>query len=522
MGIIVLALVALFINLPLFLSDGLMATYDIFFHAIWAEQFQNALADGVVYPRWVDTPFGYGSPTFIFYAPLSFYVISAIDFFVRSHIFSIKIAIYLSFFLSGLSMYFFAKKLYGGDAALASAIVYELLPYHISELFMRGSVPALFAFIWFPLILLFMREICLEKKNSSIILMGFAYAGLILTHLASAFMFTLVMMFYGLYLSVIKNRAGTVRIFPGILIGIGLSSAYLLPVIFERVFVHIDVMKSFNYLNNFLFMRKNLLQEPLNAIAFLDILFFLMCLICLKKKFLSNENSLFVFLSGLGLFLAIPASALIWKYIPGFSDLQFPWRWLAFSGLSIAVLSGHIFYKADGISQKTISLIVVVMLSLSVYKILKPFPLADIDFWKTQSVAFAPFEYRPIWVNNPKAMLPPVEKVTIENGNGRVDIVDWKSNYRLLSVISEKPARLRLSTFYYPGWEAKTDGRRSDIVVHQGSGSMIIDIPEGNHTLEIAFRDTTLRYYGKIISMVSLILSCSFLILLRRRKYFVG
>src|SRR3990170_5841016 len=93
-SIVILSFVSLIITLPLFLSNSLIISQDILWHFVWSEQFHKALTEGVLYPRWVDTPFGYGSPTFIFYAPLSFYVISLITILTKSSILSMKIAIY--------------------------------------------------------------------------------------------------------------------------------------------------------------------------------------------------------------------------------------------------------------------------------------------------------------------------------------------------------------------------------------------------------------------------------------------
>src|SRR4030042_2957601 len=168
-SIIILSLVSLMITLPLFLSNSLIVSQDILWHFIWSEQFYNALMEGVLYPRWVDTPFGYGSPTFVFYAPLSFYVIGIINILTNSLSVSMKIEIFLSIFLSGLSMYSFVKQVNGHPAGLASGVVYQLLPYHIFNLFCRGVVPELFAFIWFPLILLFLHKIFTNTKSSSIV-----------------------------------------------------------------------------------------------------------------------------------------------------------------------------------------------------------------------------------------------------------------------------------------------------------------------------------------------------------------
>jgi uncharacterized membrane protein len=517
MILIIISLVALVITLPLFLADGLIASYDIFFHAVWSEQFNKALTDGVLYPQWVDTPFGYGSPTFIFYAPLSFYLIGLINSFSTSHILSMKIAIYLSFFLSGITMYIFARKLNGDRAGLISAMVYQLLPYHISELFLRGSIPALVAFIWFPLILLFIREIFIGEKNTSIIYMGFAYAGLITTHLASSFIFTFIMVGYSLYLSIFEKKSGISKMAFGIVLGFGLSSAYLLPVIFERVFIHIDVMKSFYFGNNFLLMGKNLIQEPLNRIFFADILFLLISVILLRNNFFTGGNSFYIYLQGIALFLTVPASGIIWQNIPGFSALQFPWRWLFASGLSIAVISGSMVSKPGGDIKKALAAVIVSTLILSLFTIAKPFSLADIDFWRSQSVAFSPFEYRPIWVKNPRKELPAVERVRIVKGGGKVDIVEWKSNHHILSVSGKGPIGLQLSTFYFPGWKAKKDGQHIDIMVMEESGSMAIEIPEGTHKLELIFEDTCVRRSGKIISLITLFFIVSVL-LVRLRK----
>jgi uncharacterized membrane protein len=506
MSAVIIALVSLIITIPLFLSDGFMATYDIFYHVIWSEQFHKALLEGVLYPRWVDTPFGYGSPIFIFYAPISFYVISAIYFIINSHIMSIKIAIYLSFFLSGLSMYFFARKLNGERAGLVTAVIYQLIPYHVSELFLRGSIAALFAFIWFPLILLFIREIFMNKRPSSMACMSLAYASLILTHLVSSFMFTFVMIGYGLYLFFAEKKRGLLRMLSAMILGLALSSVYIIPVILEREFVHIEYIKLFNYKDNFLFAYESLTKEPLNRIAIIDALVLIISYIFMKRKLLETKNIFFIMLLAISLFLTIPLSSFVWKYTPGFSNLQFPWRWLLFSGLSVSIIGGVLIVNFRGKLRGVLIFILSLPLFLSFFIILKPFPLADIDFWREHSVAYSPFEYRPIWVKNPKMILPPTEKVQIKKGNGSIDIVDWKSNQRLLSTKGITPLILRFSTFYYPGWEARIDGKRCGIMIEKDSGSMVIEVPEGRHEIELSFKDTSVRYYGRVISIISLIL----------------
>jgi hypothetical protein len=498
--------------LPLFLSNSLIISQDVLWHFVWSEQFYKALTEGVLYPRWVDTPFGYGSPTFIFYAPLSFYVISIINIPIKSLILSLDLAIYLSFFLSGLTMYFFARKLNGERAGLVSGILYQITSYHIFDLFSRGVVPELFAFIWFPLILLFTREIFTERKFSSIAFVSLAYAGLILTHLVSAFMCTFIMIGYGLYLSFIEGKSGTFKMFCAMALGIGLSSIYLIPVIFEKSFIHIELIKIYNYRDHFLFLYKNLLSKEfyptVHGIAIVEIAFLIFSFLLIKKKLLKVDNIFFALLLFVGLFLSTPVSSLIWGYMPEFSNLQFPWRWLIFSGFSVSIIAGNLIVNFKGKVQKSAGILFIPLFIISLVMMLQIsfFNKGELDQWRMHPGVFAPFEYRPVWLNNPKAMLPASDKIKIVKGNGAVDIIDWESNKRILSTKGNNPLTLKFSTFYYPGWKAKIDDKQSYINIEKYTGSMLLEVPEGSHKVELIFEDTPVRYYAKVISLISLVI----------------
>jgi hypothetical protein len=523
-SIVILSSFSLIITLPLFLSNSLIISQDILWHFVWSEQFYKTLMEGVLYPRWVDTPFGYGSPTFIFYAPLTFYVISLINMITNSIILSMKVAIYFSFFLSGLGMYFFAKKLNGQGAGLISGVIYQLLPYHIFDLFGRGVVPELFAFIWFPLILLYIKKIFSDGKSSSVALMSCSYAGLILTHLVSSFMFTFVMIGYSLYLSLVeKEKVLILKVLFAMALGLGLSSIYLIPVIFERSFVHIEFIKIVNFRDSFLFIKNNLVKREfypiVHGIAILEITFLIFSFLLIRKKIIRSDNIFFVLLLLLSLFLTTPLSMFIWRYVPEFSNLQFPWRWLTFSGLSVSIIGGNLIGNFKGEVRRPAGIFLLTLVIISFFMMLQTsfFKEGEIERWRIHPGLFSPFEYRPVWLTDPGRILLPVEKVIIVNGNGSVDIVSWKSNRRELSIKGTAPLMLKFSTFYYPGWIAKIDGRNASIAVDKDSGLILIDIPEGKHTLILKFQDTPIRYYSKIISLFSFV-SLIFFLILQRKK----
>jgi hypothetical protein len=404
-------------------------------------------------------------------------------------------------------MYFFARKLNGERAGLISGVLYQITSYHIFDLFSRGVVPELFAFIWFPLILLFIREIFSERKFSSIAFVSLAYAGLILTHLVSAFMFTFVMVGYGLYLSFIEKKKGILRMLCAMALGIGLSSIYLIPVIFERRFTHIELIKIYNYRDNFLFLYKNLLSREfyptVHGIAIVEMAFLIFSFLLIKRKLIKVDNIFFVLLLFVSLFLTTPVSSLIWGYMPEFSNLQFPWRWLIFSGFSVSIIAGNLIGNFKGKVQKSAGILFIPLLIISLAMILQIsfFKKGELDQWRLHPGLFAPFEYRPVWLNDPKAMLPAAEKIKIVKGEGAVDIIDWKSNQRVLSTKGNTPLTLKFSTFYYPGWEAEIDGLKSHILIEKDSGAMLVNIPAGLHVIELKFIDTPLRFYAKLISL---------------------
>jgi len=210
---------------------------------------------------------------------------------------------------------------------------------------------------------------------------------------------------------------------------------------------------------------------------------------------------------------------LVWKYIPEFSDLQFPWRWLTFSGLSVSILAGYLFANSKVGIQKSASIFILPFLIISSFLIYQVsyFRGEEINDWKRHSGVFAPIEYRPVWLNNPVRILPPVEKAAIIKGSGSVKIIDWKSNQHILSTSGETDLRLKLSTFYYPGWKAKIDGKESSIIID--AGSMLLEVPKGRHKVEFMFQDTPVRYYGKVISIISLFIVV-FIYLFRILRYF--
>jgi hypothetical protein len=131
-------------------------------------------------------------------------------------------------------------------------------------------------------------------------------------------------------------------------------------------------------------------------------------------------------------------------------------------------------------------------------------------FTKQSLVPIKPVHWnheQPIWVNQGHIDKSDDIKqhVVIQEGEGTAEVVAWKSAERVVTVTARKPLALSIGTFYFPGWKAYVDGVPTKIKIEKNVGTMLINIPKGTHTVLVKFEDTPVRYYSKVISLVSLL-----------------
>jgi hypothetical protein len=544
-SLLLLALTATYCTIPLFAHYGIPAGQDIILHIIQADQFTRSLYDGVLYPRWIaNFNNGYGSPSFVFYSPLSYYFVSAITMFTRSLTASMIIAIWFSFFLSSITMFVATKRMFGGSGSLLAAIIYQILPYHLFDLYIRGTFAELFAFIWFPLIILFLYKMIESRNSSAIIGLSVSYAGLICTHLVSGYMFTFVMGAYIIYnFFLLKEKKRIVRPFVSIGCGLGLSSAYLIPVIFERKYVQIDYIVTCSvgdYKINYLFMLDKFQEGlrkfyiPLHTIVVLEAMVFLAIALFIHKnrQILLNRplQNFFILLFLSAFFLTTPLSRPVWDIIPGFPFLQFPWRWVSITELSLCFLVGYIFSYKDvstlrSIKIKKVIIYLLIVISLaSVARIVKSKIIPDALIGKIvkpeETKKFImPIEYTPIWAKDVERISKDTdhEKISVISGAALFDVAEWKAEKRIFNIKTDSNALMRISTFYYPGWEATINGKNIPIKIEPETGAMLIEVPKGEHVLVVQFKDTPMRHYAQFVSLGSLF-ALIVLVLFSRKK----
>ena len=105
------------------------------------EALDRAVRAGVLYPRWFPGfAFGYGHPVLNFYGPLSYYWGLPFTLLGIDPALALKLVLAGGLIASALGMYAFARLHLGRSGAVAAAVVYAYLPYHLVDLYLRGAL----------------------------------------------------------------------------------------------------------------------------------------------------------------------------------------------------------------------------------------------------------------------------------------------------------------------------------------------------------------------------------------------
>lgn len=504
--------------------------WDLSNHISCTFQVSESLKEGILYPRWLSIPNGgYGSPTMIFYSPLFYWLTGVVNLFIPSLVDSLKVTTFIGFLLSGISMYMLLRNFCRNTGSLAGGIAYQLMPYHVFDFYCRQTLTETFAFFWLPLILNFIYKAYTKGGNYNWIGFAFSYAGLVFTHLVSAYVFTFVIVSTAFYLSVReKNFKALLSFAVAFLIGLSISAVYFIPMFFEREYVHIEWLTEGwgGYSSNFLFMTENSnnpVHVQLKKIVILQVLVVSISLILFhyRRRIYKDIHNLhhLIFFSAIftfSIFISTPYSKPIWDIIPGLPTIHFPWRWLMISTFSSSILIGltlNTFSFTDirkdrftNVSVAAIHALMISNLYLASTYITVAEPMQRNDFEQTFRNGGNLIEYRPIWLSDKKKDFSKEKRsyVTFKEGAGKIDIVSWKSHSRLFIVNIAQPSTVRVSTFYYPGWTASATGKEIPIYIEKDSGAMLINLSPGENTVLLEFKDTPLRRGAKWVSVLSL------------------
>lgn len=574
-------------------------THDIGVHYDQMKSFYHGLAAGKIYPRWADdTNRGFGAPTTSYYPPGVYYLTSAIYLIVGNWMLTLLIAHLLIMIASATAIYIYAHQFINRFAATAAMATYIFLPYHLIDQYQRGAMAELMGFIWMPLMLLFGERLFMppsttemnkksdvvkaeglsdkgwkSRTNSETIInvsgLAASFGAFLWSHTPTAYQFLLAFGLYVLLLAWMRKDWAGLLIWAGaMMLGLGLSAAYLYPAVMEQnlirheyvsivwpyhksyVFVHqmhdadSDAGRNFFSWINFIWIF-NLLAVLIGALS----LFVLEPQSLKFNRILKQRVLLWVIVGLVASFMMTKASYPLGRMIPKIEIGVFTWRMLSITTLVAALLTGVCVQAAyNSVRQKRsdtnsiVSLAALIIIAGSFFTAVKLLPPMY------HGTAFEPekehFEYVVIPRSAPRDIheLPKVNKAEFAKGNGQISIERWDPEHRSLQVELTEPDRLLIRTFNFPGWTATidgkpatiytgdalriqtddsqesliraasfkgvepiVDGKPAKIVGSEPLGDIILEVPPGVHQVKLDYLDTSARRLGNLMTLASLL-----------------
>lgn len=507
------------------LHSGLPPTHDGEYHVIRFYEFDKVLRDGNLFPRWApDLNHGYGIPLFNFVYPLPNYFSSLVHFFGVSFIDSFKFNLFMAMLLAGIFFYLWTKQLFNEKAAAVGSIFYIFSPYSFVDVYIRGSVGEVWALAFFPALLWTLTQLIYKNKSNflpySMLLLGL----LIFAHNILSLMFFPLAFLYGLLLVYLKSekREMIAKLLLVNLFGLGLSAVFWLPAIAETKYT--VGLQIFDFKRNFGdfflllipswgsgFFGGSLADQMSIQIGIANLLAVILGIYAFFKLVKSKDSRakivLFFIITFLFcVFLILPISLPIWEKVPLMNYFQFPWRFLSLVILSCSFLAASFVSTLSKSKSLLISfLLILISVGLTFGYAHPAYFMQRSDSYYTTRPNFIDGTnsignvFNTIWFK-PKSSRPTSK---IENSPSiEIKNQEIKSTNYKFTLSATKNSSLTVNTAYFPGWQARIDSL-SIPISKTSDGIMAVNIPKGEHKLEIAFKDTPIRFFANFLSLAS-------------------
>jgi hypothetical protein len=518
-GITIVFAVSIAVILPAFVW-GIPSSHDLDNHFRFALPFFDAITHGHWYPGWLaESNGGYGDPSFRFYPPAVYYLLSVTRWLTGDWYHGSLVAFTLLSVMSGLGMYYWARSVFSPIVAVWATIFYALAPYHLNQLYQSFLLAEYAACAVLPFAFTFVESLCKKRRMRDVAGLAAAFAVLVLTHLPLTIIGAMALFVYAL-VRVDKLRwFETFKKFAlAIALGLAASAFYWVTMVSELSWIAINrvqVDSSVDYRANFLFSSfspDNLNVWWMNILAVLALLMLAPAAIFIFRRGADELESkpckriawvlLFTF------FMASPLSYPLWKVLPVLRQTQFPWRWLAIFSMFASITTAAAM-PAWISNRLRVSRPIILVVAGSV-AIAIAFTLSHVV---REAVFLSPAQFSdklarlpgsdsinywiPIWVqSHPQEM------------NGRLaaqdrttSIKSWEPEHRSFEIASGSATEVRVKTFYYPHWTATSEGQV--LPTHAAEdGALLISLPQRAATINLDFKEPPRTRLAAILSVL--------------------
>ncbi len=525
------------------LYPGYFTSHDGWHQVVRLHYFNESVKEGIIPPQFITSLYyGYGYPLFIFSYHLPWIIAEPFMFLGMDVFNSIKAVYFIGFILSGLSMFFFLSRRFGILESTVGSTLYLYAPYRFSNIFVRGAIGEATIFIFLPLLFYAIDSASKKFNLNNLIIGSISVAAIILSHAIVAvlvFISTAIYVITAVLLG--KNKKYiSLKIFSFFILGLLISSYYLVPSITMRQYTKFDELIKSTRFDGQSVTLKNLIYSkwgygfatPRNSdsmyfqvglahwlVITLTIIYLIWYLV--KKKEIGNINFLTGFLSIflMSVILILPLSVQFWIIVSDqLFHIDFPWRLLTMVVFSASALTAYLLYSFPHRIKIILGLIILSVAFYTNRNHLRVNEYTNIPlqlYLDSEDTTNTYDEYLPKWVN--KNEVEKIKKGSQISSNENIVLSSNKKTVNGFSFnyISKNDNQITLGQLFFPGWRLLIDGKMHEL--NQADlGLITFQAPAGKHSVLLSYEGTTLIKISRLVSLGAVIFII--VILIRKKR----
>lgn len=514
-SLIILFIIVLIFHHPLF-QNGFFETDDGTALIIRTGAFFQSFSDFHIPVRMTQNlNFGYGYPIFNFFYPGFFYIAQFFHILGFELLNSIKLSILFVDLIGALGMYIIGKKLTGSNwLAIVPSVVYLYSPYHIIDLYSRGSFGELAALGFAPWVFISLRELLMNKKSIRWgVIFSVSVSFLILSHNSLSIILLPTICLLAVFFDLPKIY-DVRRVAKFLFLGLSSSAFFWIPALLERSYTIQPQVKIANFQNHFQSLKSLLYDFPINnglllsenKIYPISVTALIIVIITLILFFIDHHHKpwrikvlLTLLTLGISVFFISPASSPVWSILSLGELVQFPWRFLALTIFCVALLSGLVTaYLKD---RKFL------LMFLTLFILVYYLPQIKVDknnnpneyYLTNDSTTTNQNELASVWFDKTISGRP--EKLITSDKNTEIINLKQKTQLITFSTASTADTWITVNKMYFPGWRLKINNDSGKI--NYENGFINFSLPSGRNNIEISFTDTPIRTISNLTSLLS-------------------
>lgn len=529
-----LALVAALPFLALFpaLAGGFPEGHDWLFELVRIAEMRHAFAEGQLLPLWSPNSYsGFGSPIFLFYAPLYAALSAAIVAAGVPIVFGAVVTLLLVGWIGAVAAWKLGAELAGIEAGRVAgrltAAFYLLSPYLLGDALERNANAELTALFLAPLPLLGVA-MAARRPRAGAALVAAGLALVVLAHNLTALTVAAASLLLAGVLHGTRERHAALRAsIAGALLGVALSAPFWLPAIgyasevrqAEVTAGKFDFRNNFEPLASYLSGREFFSPGLLAAIVLL-VIAAAIPVARRARPALVRPLAVSLTIAAASALLLTPWSIPLWERLPFLHLFQFPWRFCGTIAFATAIGIGPatavwLAPRSPRVARVAEVAALLLFVASATPQWSRYEPLArEIGANADRALAAASIRERGMPATVVDDYLPrgasrsfsrqfrgraPV--VLAVAGDARVDVTSATGSRIEVETDATGPAKLMLSRWASPVWSARVDGRPAEIE-RAPNGCIAIAVPPGRSRAVVEVAQPPLRRLGLAIAAV--------------------